>query len=267
MDREKIKRELGALIQKGMDIFAASYQDYDKNIYKNVDAERAVKLKEIAEKMRDPKGEYYDWYHEACRVIRTFAPERLTEFERFYIGDTTIKKVDDLNLITSGTTHYLQGWIMVKGEEKTDFFYNFQSYFKAQRYILMAVVGNIDSKLSNLESGIHYEIYHSEMDIARDLRKRKFYRAAGSITGVVIEVHLKKVIASRNLELDVKDPTMFDYNNALKKNKIYGTATFGLIDMCGHIRNKCVHPKEEEPTAGDISSIISGAERILVEVH
>ncbi len=265
MDREKIKRELGALIQKGMDIFAASYRDYDKNILKNVDAEGEKKLKKIAEKMTDPKGEYYDWYHEACRVIRTFAPERLAEFERFYIGDTTIKKVDDLNLITSGITHYLQEWVIVKGEEKTDFFDNFQSYFKAQRYILMAVVGNIDNKLSNLESDFQYGLSKSEIEVAKELQKNKHLREAGMIAGLVIELHLKNVAKNRNIKLP-QNPQMKHYNEKLK-NEIDDATITKQIELCSIIRNKCAHAGGALPTDDEVNTIISIAEKIIATVN
>ncbi len=268
MDKEKFNNDLDELIKEGRDILFSGAIQYDKNIYKSLDENIQKQAEAAAQKVKIPKGDYHGWYAKAYKVIRIFAPERLEEFERFYTGDKTIKKIEDLNAITAGITHYLQGWIVTEDESKVSFYNTFESGLREQVNIIIAILKNLDNDLFNLESGIHYEIYQSEMDIARDLRKKKYFRAAGSIAGVVIEVHLKKVVDNRGVPLaDKAAPGMSAYNDALKKHDIYKTPTFSLIQMCSQIRNKCVHPKEEEPTSGEISSIISAAERILVEVH
>ncbi len=267
MDKEKIKKDLADLIKDGQEVHLSGMMEHDSNFFKTLNTNTQKMMAVVGKKFEDPKGSYHTWYAKAYRMVRMFAPERLEEFEKFYTGDKTIKKLADLNPITAGITHYIQGWIIPKDENKVDFVNTFVSGMKEQIYILIAIIETIDDDIYNLESGIHYEIYQSEMDIARDLYKKKFYRAAGSIAGVVIEVHLKKIVANRGVPLaDKADPGMSAYNDALKKHDIYKTPTFSLIQMCGQIRNKCVHPKEEEPTAGEISSIISAAERILVEV-
>ncbi len=268
MDKNEIRQKIIDLSTEGVEILLAGTLEYDKTVYERVDEELKESYKKASEKIKHPRGHYHSWYAKAYKVVRIFAPERLEEFERFYTGDKTIKKIEDLNAITAGITHYLQGWIVTKDDGEVNFKNTFESGLREQFNIINAILKNLDDDLFNLESGIHYEIYQSEMDIARDLRKKKFYRAAGSIAGVVIEVHLKKVVNNRGVPLaDKADPGMSAYNDALKKHKIYKTPTFSLIQLCGQIRNKCVHPKEEEPTAGEISSIISAAERILVEVH
>ncbi len=268
MDKKKIKEQLVDLATEGQDILFSGAIEYDKNIYKKMDKKYQKGMDKAIKKFKTPKADYHSWYAKAYKVVRIFAPERLEEFEKFYTGDKTIKKIEDLNAITAGITHYLQGWIVTKNDGEVNFNNTFESGMRVQIFILAAIVTNLDNDIYNLESGIHYEIYQSEMDIARDLRKKKYFRAAGSIAGVVIEVHLKKVVDNRGVPLaDKAAPGMSAYNDALKKHDIYKTPTFSLIQLCSQIRNKCVHPKEEEPTAGEISSIISAAERILVEVH
>ncbi len=268
MDKEKIGKQLFDLAVEGHDILFSGAVQYDKDIYKRMGKEHHEEIDKAIKKFKTPKADYHSWYAKAYKAVRIFAPERLEEFERLYTGDKTIKKIEDLNAITAGIIHYLQGGIVTQDYDKVNFKNTFESGMRVQIYILAAIVTNIDDDFYNLESGIHYEIYQSEMDIARDLYKKKYFRAAGSIAGVVIEVHLKKVVDNRGVPLaDKAAPGMSAYNDALKKHDIYKTPTFSLIQMCGQIRNKCVHPKEEEPTAGEISSIISAAERILVEVH
>ncbi len=268
MDKNEIRQNILDLSTEGVEILLAGTMEYDKNIYKNASEKQKESYRRASEKIDYPKTHYHSWYAKAYKVVRIFAPERLEEFERFYTGDKTIKKIEDLNAITAGITHYLQGWIVIKDDDAVNFNNTFESGLREQFNIINAILKNLDNDLFNLESGIHYEIYQSEMDIARNLYKKKYFRAAGSIAGVVVEVHLKKVVDNRDVPLaDKADPGMSAYNDALKKHDIYKTPTFSLIQMCGHIRNKCVHPKQEDPTDGEISSIISAAERILVEVH
>ncbi len=268
MDKNEIRQKILDLATEGVDILLAGTMEYYKNIYENASEEQKENYRRASERIKHPKADYHSWYAKAYRAVRIFTPERLEEFERFYTGDKTIKKIEDLNAITAGITHYLQRWIVTDDDAEVNFRNTFESGLREQSNIIDAILESIDDDLFNLESGIHYEIYQSEMDIARDLYKKKFYRAAGSIAGVVIEVHLKKVVDNRGVPLaDKADPGMSAYNDALKKHDIYKTPTFSLIQLCGHIRNKCVHPKQEDPTDGEISSIISAAERILVEVH
>ncbi len=241
--------------------------EYNKNIDKNSSEKQKENYRKAAKNIKHPKIHYHSWYAKAYKVVRIFAPERLEEFERFYTGDKTIKKIEDLNAITAGITHYLQGWIITEDDGEVNFRNTFASGLREQFNIINAIVKNFDNDLFNLESDIHYGIYESEMDIARELKEQGFLRAAGSIAGVVLEVHLKQVVINRGLPLDDdKKYTMSSYNNMLKTNGVYNKITSSLIKTCNDIRNKCVHPDKDDPTDGEISTIISTAERIIGEI-
>ncbi len=267
MDKKKIKKDLVELINDGEYIHFAGSMGYDKNRFKNRNARIQKTAEEAVKKFKSPKIAYHTWYDKACSVVRIFSPRRLEEFERFYTGDKTIKKVEDLNDITAGITHYLQDIRVTRNGETDYFFSSFVLGFNAQRRILKSILENIDNPLFNMESDIHYGIYESEMDIARELKEQGFLRAAGSIAGVVLEVHLKQVVINRNIPLDDdKKNMMSDYNNMLKRNGVYNKITSSLIKTCNDIRNKCVHPDKDDPTDGEISTIISTAERIIGEI-
>ncbi len=264
MDKEKIGKQLFGLVIEGRDIHFAGIMEYDENHFKNREATTQKDAEEAFKNIKSPKIAYHTWYDKACSVVRIFSPRRLEEFERFYTGDKTIKKVEDLNNITAGITHYLQDICVARNGKLHYFFSSFVLGFNAQRRILMSILENIDNPLFNMESDIQYGIYESEMDIARELKEQGFLRAAGSIAGVVLEVHLKQVVINRGLPLDDdKKYTMSSYNNMLKTNGVYNKITSSLIKTCNDIRNKCVHPDKDDPTDGEISTIISTAERII----
>ena len=267
MDKEKIKQKLEDLIEEGANIHFAGAIEYDANHLKKYGEETQEKAKEAVKNIEFPKIAYHTWYDKACSIVRIFSPRRLEEFERFYTGDKTIKKVEDLNDITAGVTHYLQDIFFTQNGKKNYFFDTFVLGVNAQRRILTSIFENIDNPLFNMESDIQYGIYESEMDIARELKEQGFLRAAGSIAGVVLEVHLKQVVINRNIPLDDdKKNMMSDYNNMLKRNGVYNKITSSLIKTCNDIRNKCVHPDKDDPTDGEISTIISTAERIIGEI-
>ena len=90
------------------------------------------------------------------------------------------------------------------------------------------------------------------------------------MAGVIIEAHLKTLVAKKDLPIKTeknKSPTMDDYNTALKKDKTYGTATWRLIQRCGDIRNDCTHSNEDKPTKKETDDIIRAAEQIIADYN
>ncbi len=192
-----------------------------------------------------------------------FAPERLEEFEVFYTGD---KKAKSLDHLTAGATHYLLDIQTTYGLEKRDYYSKFVSAVQSQIYILQSVFDNLDDVLFNLESEIHYGIFKTEIEVSKELLKHKQFRAAGAVAGVVIEEHLKLTCSNKGIKFRKKNPSMSDYNEALKKDGHLDTVTWRLVSRCADIRNYCVHSKEREPTEDEIQDIIRGAEKVIAEV-
>ncbi len=265
MDKEKIKKELQALIEEGRDIFCSSVTEYNKNYFENANEESQKIAREAIKKIKYPKQAYYTWYATSCEVVHFLSPRRLEEFERFYDGNKTIKKDGDLNFITAGITHYFQGLMTKRNHETTDFFATFVTGFTAQRSILKAIAENVDNVLFNLESQIQYGFSKSELDVAKELQKNKHLREAGMIAGLVIELHLKSVAKNRNIKLP-KNPQMKHYKESLKET--FPDATIvKQIELCISIRNKCAHASDNPPTDDQINTIISSAEIIIATVN
>ncbi|MCA8834777.1 MAG: hypothetical protein K8953_06775 [Proteobacteria bacterium] len=244
MDKKKIKDELEALRADGQNIYTASYLKYNKNAFNHHDEETEKNLKESTKEINDPQRDYYIWYYKACKVLHILDSHKLKDFQDFY-------------------TNYTEDWII---DQTEDFFSSFEKGFRIQNYILLAVDKNFDSTFFNLERDIHYGIYESEIDIARELQEQGYFRAAGAIAGVVLEIHLKKVASNNGIKIKDK-ATMSDYNNALKSAGVYSKILSSQIKTCTDIRNKCVHPDKDEPTPADISTIIHNAEIVIASVN
>ncbi len=265
MNKEQAKKELNALVEKGEYIYFSSIVDYDKDFYKNSD-EITQKFSKVAnEKFKYPKEAYYSWYHNAHRIVRLFAHEHLENFERFYTGSKHVKKTDDLDNMTAGITHYIQGWSIERSYKTIDFFHTFITGFTAQRNILKAIAENVDNVLFNLESQIQYGFSKSEIEVAKELQKNKHLRAAGAVAGVVIEVHLRTVATNRKISVP-KTSKISIYNEKLK-GKVYDATMTKRVELCANIRNKCAHASDNPPTDDEIDTIISSAEIIIATVN
>jgi uncharacterized protein (UPF0332 family) len=263
VDSKKIKDELASLIANGTLVFYASQWHENRNAHNK---ETQEYIKKVAEKMGDFKKEYHTWYAKAQRVVSTLAPERLEEFNAYYTGNKSVKAVKDFSYLTAGITHYLQGIITTGYGEEKNYFGKFTSGLQQQMNILGAMSANLEDVLFNLQSEIQYGIFKSELDVAKELKKHKQFRPSGAVAGVVIEGHLKAVLAKRDITSKKKNPCMSDYNDELKEHKVIDIAMWRLIQRCGDIRNYCVHPKEREPTVDEVEDIIRAAEKILSEV-
>lgn len=263
VDAKRIKDELANHITVGTTILYASQWRENPNSFN----EKTKKIiREIAEKISDFKKDYHTWYAKSQRMVSVLAPERLSEFNAYYSGNKTIKNAKDFTYLTAGMTHYLQGFVTTSYGEKENYFGKFSSGLQQQIHILSAINSNLEDVLFNLQFEIQYGIFKSEIDVAKEFMKHRQLRPAGAVAGVVIEGHLKNVLGKREITSKKKTPTMSDYNEELKENKIIDITMWRLIQRCGDIRNYCVHPKEREPTSDEIDDIIRAAEKILSEV-
>ena len=114
MTKENLKKELVSLIALGRNIYLLALSEGHTAL--------SDELKKLATKARkdipDFKSKYHSWYASAYRSVRSLAPERLDEFEQLYAGKKNSK---ELNLLTAGITHFLQGLTVVRYGERENF--------------------------------------------------------------------------------------------------------------------------------------------------
>ncbi len=214
--------------------------------------------------------DYTDWYTEAYQVVKFLLPDRLSEFENLYLADTRRKEMNGINytiqdwLLTRRPRHY------VDGRKDFDEVTIVGSNLLAQIQIVESCLLALDSILMNFKKMTLSNLFDSELDGARELHKNGFLRPAGVITRVVLEKHLKEVCEAHKVKVTKKNrnkpPVLSDYNESLKKEKVYDIAQWRRISALTDITNKCCHDNDPEPTEDEVRELIDATERVVKTV-
>jgi hypothetical protein len=224
--------------------------------------------KELQEARKKTDGtfekKYQAWYSESHAVIKQLLPERIAEFESLYLPDPKRKTLD-------ATSYKIQDWLMgmraatniYKGEKHFNDFAAVAMRFFMQLDILKSIGARFESTLFDIRQVVQADLYDSELDGTLDLCKKGFLRGAGVIAGVVLEKHLSHVCDNHTISIRKKNPTISDYNDALKENNIVDVAGWRYIQRLGDLRNLCGHNKDREPTGDEVAELINGVGKIL----
>ena len=191
------------------------------------------------------EAHYQEWYTEAYALIKQVLPDRLNEFKELYMGSGKAKTTD-------GSNFTIQNWLMgmrapqrrirpddigVKPDRRT--FHDAEAVamrLQSQLSILTAVRRRFESSLFDIRQMVQADIFDSELEAAAGLAKTGFTRAAGSLAGVVLERHLEQVTANHSTSIRKRNPTISDFNDALKDNGTLDTPTWRQIQRLGDIR-------------------------------
>ena len=240
MTKEKLKEEIFKVSEEGNGI---------------------LKTLEIEEKGDAFRKEYQKWYTKTLKIVEILAKDRHVEFKGYYDIDLKRKEFslitfviqDFINGIRPGNVSIQDAKLRVK-----------RSMFN-QLTILDSLVGRIDNVLSNIEGELYIEIQDAELSTAKELLKIS-PRAAGALTGVVIETYLQKVIKNRGLSINKKHPTISDMNDPLNIGEIIDIPTWRKISYLADLRNLCSHKKDSEPTKEQVIELIDGANWLIKNV-
>lgn len=255
---ERFKSELAKLNKLGVDM----YNDLVFQAMKK-GGKLEEKYMQAAEKVKGSfRGNYQKWYTEACAVLKQLVPDRLEEFVHLYHGDGKRKESDD-------ETYHIQNWLNGVGvpvdytsQPLFDSLDVIMMRFDTQRQILNSAGARFESSLFDIEQLARADLFDSELDAARELVKHGFLRAAGAIAGVVIEKHLAQVCVNHNVTVKKKEPTINNFNEALKAASVLDVPAWRQILRLGDIRNLCDHNKQREPTKDEVIELIDGAEKL-----
>lgn len=258
----KYQKDLNALIIRGQNLYYGLYNEFSKE-YK---AQISKLDKEIQEKICKSsfKNHYNSWYNESLSLIRQLMPERLEDFVAYYKQP----KRKTLTYATYTISDYLVNLMAYDGWGKELFKSSTIIYkYEQQFQILKSLETRFNSSLYDIKQLLQADLFDSEIDTARELCKKGFYRAAGAICGVVIEKHLSEVCIQREIKVSKKSPAINDYNQLLKDNDVIDTPTWRYIQRLGDLRNLCDHKKTEEPTEDNIKDLIEGTDKIIKTVY
>jgi hypothetical protein len=210
---------------------------------------------------------YQKWYTESLVVIRQLIPDRAIEFEQLYKGDGKRREV---NVSTYNIQDWLNG-VRVSTDPRTSKKYYNDSAIATMRFgtqvaILEAVEARLESSLFDMTRFVRADLFDSEIDAARELGKNGFLRAAGAVTGVILEKHLAQVAGNHRLASRKQHPTISDLNDVLKNGDVFDVPAWRGVQRLGDLRNISVHNKDREPTTDEIAELINGVEKLTKTV-
>lgn len=253
----KYKTDLESLITRGRDLHDGLIYELRNEMgdaYRKLPKERKEKISKCIFTSR-----YNEWYNESLVLIKQLMPERLTDFQSYYRMD----KRKSISHSTYTVSDYLIGIEITLPGSYTTSRLSVLDKFKQQFYIVKSLKSRFESSLYDIKQLLQADVFDSEIDSARELCKKGFYRAAGAICGVVIEKHLSEVCVHHDIKVTKKNPVINDYNEALKANNVVDVATWRNIQRLADIRNMCDHHKDVEPTKDNIEELIAGTDKML----
>lgn len=209
---------------------------------------------------------YQRWYSLALRVVEQLLPDRDDEFRALY---RLVKAPKELTVRTYTISDYVHGTRVTRmyGEEDVfDAASVAMTKLKNQVDILASAQPRLDNALADIEGTLEATLLDDELETATELLKARHLRSAGVVAGVVLERHLKTVLASHQLSLGRKKPQIGNLNDVLKEGKVFDVPRWREVQRLGDIRNLCGHDAEREPTAEEVQELIIGTEKIVTTV-
>lgn len=263
----RFKKDLAALLAQGqlldyaMRRKASGAEKFDVQIQKQLGDKAEVFLK----KLPSFEDEYQGWYSEAMAVIQQLLTHRLDDFKRHYEKPKSRKEITYENYHIED---FLQGLRVTRhgGEVVVDSAAAVPR-FTQQMAILSAAERRFDSSLFEIRQLVQADLFDSEIEVARELLKKKFTRAAGAIAGVVLEKHLAQVCEDRGIKIAKKNPTISDFNELLKISDVVDTAQWRFVQHLADLRNLCDHNKKAEPTADQVGDLLDGVAKVMKTVR
>jgi hypothetical protein len=266
LNLDRFKKDLESLIRRGKALEFSMQRAYDKKAF---DAQIKKQLEDKADACLKalPSFEetYQSWYSESLAVVKQLLPDRLEYFRRHYEKPKSRKEITFENYRVED---YLQGLRITRGYQKEVVVDSSAAIpqFRQQVAILEAAQRRFDSSLFEIKQLVQADLFDSELDAARELLKNKFARAAGAVVGVLLEKHLAQVCDNHSVKITKKNPTIADFNEALKASDVIEIAQWRFIQHLADVRNLCDHNKKSEPTIDQVSDLIDGVSKIMKTV-
>jgi len=240
-------------------VTAMQFELYPEHMRAQLETQIGKQSDEYIKKIPSFSNEYQIWYSEAKAIIRQLIPDRLSDFVKHYerLPNRKIMQWDNYTI-----EDYLQG--LSRGDTvptKAGL-----SRMEQQLNILKAARKRLKSSLFDIRQLVAADLFDSELDAARSLAKSGFLRAAGAMTGVVLEKHMTQVCENHQIKVAKKHPTISDLNDILKNAEVIDTARWRATQYLGDIRNLCDHNKAKEPSREQIEELIDGATKLLKTV-
>lgn len=261
---DRFKADLSKIVKAGNHLLnAMQYECYPEQFTESVKASQSKEsaadyLKSMKTLPSFNEG-YQRWYSEAQAVVRQLLPDRVADFVRLYEKPKARKEISYENYRVED---YLQNLTVTRlGSTIVDKTAALP-HFRQQLSILKAAESRFESSLFDMRQMLQADLLDSEIDAAEELSKYKFLRAAGAVAGVVLERHLGQVCSDHQCSPLKKNPTISDFNDALKTHGAIDVPQWRFVQHLADIRNLCDHSKVPEPTKAQVDDLIAGVKKI-----
>lgn len=264
---EKYRKDLDALITEGavvsISLYKQAYGAQYRDIVLKGHGGNEAKAKKEFDSIKPFVEAYHHWYSEALLLVKQLLPDRLADFVRLYERPKVRKEMSHdsyrIEDACQGLAGTLRGQVTVDAKTAVNL-------LEQQVAIVESIKRRFESSLFDIKQLVQADLFDSELGAARELLKNKFTRGAGAVAGVVLEGHLGQVCENHGVKLAKKNPTISDYNQALKDANVIETAQWRFHQHLGDIRNKCDHSKTDEPTVDEVKDLIDGVAKVIKTV-
>ena len=199
--------------------------------------------KDAKQLQREILKRYEVWYAVTKLIVRQYS-DKCNDFDKEY-GE--VKNLISLDYTYSGSQYT----------------YGFINTFDKQVNILHTILPILSLKETNFKKLITADLLDSELSQAELLYKHDYHRAAGAITGVVLERYLKTLCEVNQVEMGGNDTIEPLATKLYKSDKLpdFDITILKSIQHLASIRNKCDHPKEE-PKQHEVRELIDKVKKI-----
>ena len=207
--------------------------------------------------------EYQSWYSRSYEAVTQLMPSRLDEFEKLYLPDTNKRKV--ITAENYSISDFLKGVTVTdyEGNETINRYNCFAAGFSTQILIVQSLANKVDSAIADIRGVLQADLFDNELDAADELQRSGHSRAAGALSGVTLESHLRTVANAHSIAIKKKSPGIGHLNDVLKDAGVYDVPMWRFVQRLGDIRNLCTHAKDREPTSEEVSELVSGTDKVV----
>ena len=207
---------------------------------------------------------YLAWYTKALRLMRTLTFQRshdATDQEKAGKDGSRPASYAAPHDAGMGTTLTESG-AMIPSAHLT-----FLAHFDHQLRILHAVRNSLEYVLADMQGALYSEVGEHVLAAAYELFRHGHGRAAGTLVGVLLEIHLAKVATKYRVPHCSNASGIIPLNEALKRGGIYDAEVWRFIQHLGALRHTCVDAAVRDPTVDELTTLFQGVETIRKTVR
>jgi hypothetical protein len=259
---KQIEEDLSRLEKEGIRVYFAMIRETfgEEAFRKELEKTEEIDVEDVFKNLPYPAFAYEEWYSQALPAVKDLLPDRYGTFVSLY---EPAAARETINAATYSIQDYFRSIEVLQGGLSIASRKDALPLVAKQIGIVKSAVSRIRSGLSNIRRLVEADIFDDEIDAARALLSKGFVRAAGVVTGVILEKRLSAMCRDRGIAIGKKNPTISDLNEELRSNGVYDIARWRHVAMLADYRNLCSHDRGAEPTEAQVLDLIEGTERLV----